>query len=115
MIRPERTPSIASARDHALVGALLAAALLLRVAYVFAYRMNNDEPQHLHVVWAWTQGLLPYRDVFDNHAPLFHMLVAPLAAALGERADILTWMRMAMIPLSALTLWCTYLLGRELF
>jgi hypothetical protein len=115
MTPSERTSATATARDHALVGSLLAAALLLRLAYVFTYRLDTDEPQHLHVVWAWTQGLLPYRDVFDNHAPLFHMLVAPLAAALGERADIITWMRMAMIPLSALTVWCTYLLGRELF
>jgi prolipoprotein diacylglyceryltransferase len=40
-----------------------AAALLLvigaRVCYVFTHRVNGDEPQHLHVVWAWTQGLLP--------------------------------------------------------
>lgn len=115
MTRPEITRPAACRRDRVIAGALLMAALVLRIAYVSRYRINTDEPQHLHVVWAWTQGLLPYRDVFDNHAPLFHMLLAPVAAALGERPDILTWMRVAMIPLSALTLWCTYLIGRALF
>jgi hypothetical protein len=31
--------------------ALLGLALLLRIPYVFLYRFNSDEPQHLHVVW----------------------------------------------------------------
>ena len=52
--------------------ALLVGAVLLRLASIFHYRFDNDEPQHLHVVWAWTQGLVQYRDVFDNHMPLFH-------------------------------------------
>jgi 4-amino-4-deoxy-L-arabinose transferase-like glycosyltransferase len=96
-----------------------AAALLLvigvRVCYVFSHHVNGDEPQHLHVVWAWTQGLLPYRDVFDNHTPLFHLLMAPLFAAFGERADILIPMRLAMIPLFLGMLALTYRIGRTLF
>src|SRR6185503_7401017 len=82
------------------VGVLGAAALLLalRIYCALTLAMNSDEPQHLHVVWAWTQGLLPYRDVFDNHSPLFQLLCAPLLAWLGERADIVALMRLAMIP-----------------
>ena len=79
--------------------AAAAALLALRVKTAFTLSMNSDEPQHLHVVWAWTQGLVPYRDVFDNHAPLFHWLCAPLLAAFSERADIVALMRLAMIPL----------------
>ncbi len=106
---------VASRYDAAAVTTLLVAALALRVAYVLRFRIGTDEPQHLHVAWAWTQGLLQYRDVFDNHAPLFHVLLAPVVALVGERPDILMWMRLAMVPLSALTVWCTYLLGRALF
>jgi dolichyl-phosphate-mannose-protein mannosyltransferase len=95
--------------------ALFTAALALRVAYVFAYPFDSDEPQHLHVAWAWTKGLLPYRDVFDNHAPLFHILSAPFVAIIGETPRILVLMRLAMIPLSAATLWASFLLGRRLF
>src|SRR6185312_17228889 len=71
------------------------ALLVLRVVYAWALHVNSDEPQHLHVVWAWTQGLLPYRDVFDNHAPLFQLICAPLLALLGERADLVALMRLA--------------------
>ena len=91
------------------------ALLGLQVLFAFHWRVNSDEPQHLHVVWAWTQGLLPYRDVFDNHAPLFQMLSAPLLWLLGERADILVWMRLGELPFYALALWCTWRIGRALF
>lgn len=94
-----------------LCGTLLA----LRVVYAWALRVNSDEPQHLHVVWAWTQGLLPYRDVFDNHAPLFQLLSAPLFAVIGERPEILPLMRLATLPWFALALWCTYRIGKTLF
>ena len=95
--------------------ALGAAMLGLRLPYVVAYPFDSDEPQHLHVAWAWTKGLMQYRDVFDNHAPLFHMLSAPLVALIGETPRILVLMRLAMIPLFALTLWGSFLLGRSLF
>jgi hypothetical protein len=87
----------------------------LQVLYAFHWRVNSDEPQHLHVVWAWTQGLLPYRDVFDNHTPLFQMLSAPLMWLMGERADIVAWMRLGELPFWALVLWCTWRIGRTLF
>src|SRR5713226_3275511 len=101
--------------EYARVLTLLAALLLLQVTYLFRYHVNMDEPQHLHVVWGWVHGLLQYRDVFDNHSPLFHLLCTPLFAALGERSDVLLPMRLAMIPLYGLTLWSLYTIGRVLF
>src|SRR2546426_2610988 len=95
--------------------ALSAAILALRIVYAFAYPFDSDEPQHLHIAWAWTKGLLPYRDVFDNHTPLFHMLSAPLVAIIGETPRVLVLMRLAMIPLFATTLLGSFLLGRRLF
>ena len=38
---------------------LLALLFALRVLFALHLHVNSDEPQHLHVVWAWTQGLLP--------------------------------------------------------
>lgn len=102
-------------KERAAIVVLLIATLLIRLAYVFRYHIDSDEPQHLHVVWAWTQGLLPYRDVFDNHMPLFHMLCAPLFVALGEHAESLYYVRLAMIPLYGVTLWATYRIGYALF
>src|SRR5882724_3994814 len=99
--------------ERRLAMALIVAAAFLRALYAFRYRVDTDEPQHLHVAWAWAHGLVQYRDVFDNHMPLFHLLTAPLVRALGERADIVPVMRLAMLPGYALVLWCTYRLGRR--
>ena len=114
--RPQVTGASGVSRAEALgLSVLGAATILLRAAYCFAFPFDSDEPQHLHIAWAWTQGLLPYRDVFDNHAPLFHVLSAPLVALIGENPRILVFMRLALIPLSAATLWGSYLLGRRIF
>lgn len=78
-------------------------------------RFNSDEAQHLHVVWAWANGLLPYRDVFDNHTPLFHILCAPVFRLFGETAEIMIYMRWAMNPLVAISLWCVVKIGERLF
>ena len=94
---------------------LLLAAFALRCLYIFRFRYDSDEPQHLHTTWGWTQGLLQYRDFFDNHTPLFHFLFSPLLAALGERSDILTYMRCAMVPLWFLALWAVWRIGSQVF
>ncbi|HSD10832.1 MAG TPA: glycosyltransferase family 39 protein [Candidatus Binatia bacterium] len=111
------TPPVHALRrvEVATLGGLFAVQLALRIGIALRYPFDTDEPQHLHVAWAWTQGLVPYRDVFDNHAPLFHMLMAPLAAAIGEQPEILLTMRLAMIPLAAVALACLYAIGRTLF
>lgn len=89
--------------------------VIAKLIYVFDFRIDSDETQHLHVVWGWTQGWLPYRDFFDNHSPLFQLLCVPLFRAIGERANIVIPMRFAMVPLYLLCLWCVYLCGRNLF
>jgi Dolichyl-phosphate-mannose-protein mannosyltransferase len=101
--------------EHLLVLLFSVVVLLLRIVSVFHYHLDSDEPQHLHVVWGWTHGLLQYRDIFDNHMPLFHLLSAPLLLIVGERPKALLWMRLAMVPLYGFALWSTYRLGRALF
>jgi hypothetical protein len=90
-------------------------ALLLRIPYAFNYRFNSDEPQHLHVVWGWTRGLMQYRDVFDNHPPLFHLAMAPVLAVFGERADALPVMRLALLPVWAAALALTFVIACRLY
>lgn len=101
-------------RERLALGAFALVSLALRAAAFFRYRFDSDEPQHLHVAWGWTAGLLQYRDLFDNHAPLFHILTAPILKALGERADVLLYMRAPMLPLFAFVVWATYALGARL-
>jgi MFS family permease len=89
--------------------------LAMRAVAFFHYRFDSDEPQHLHVVWGWTAGLLQYRDLFDNHAPLFHMTSAPLLRFLGERSDILLYMRAPMVILWIIINVAAFTLARRLY
>lgn len=114
-ITREPKPAEISRTEWIIAGAAGVLLAVLRWLSTFSHPWNTDEPQHLHVVWAWTAGLLPYRDLFDNHTPLFHVLCAPLLLWFGERADIVVFMRLAMIPLLAFSLWCVYRLGASLY
>lgn len=96
-------------------GLILAGLLALRIFAAFRYRFNSDETQHLHVVWGWTQGLVQYRDLFDNHPPLFHLLMAPLFRLFPERADIVVPMRLFMVPFYAASLAAVFRIGRALY
>ena len=89
--------------------------LPLRILYALRYRVDSDEPQHMHVVWGWVHGMLPYKDFFENHTPLFHMICAPLLKLFGERPESFLLMRVMMIPCYLLTLWCVYRIASHLF
>ena len=101
--------------ERLALGGLLAANLVLRLVYVFAFRFDTDETQHLHVSWGWAHGLVQYRDLFDNHAPLFHLLFAAPLAVGPEGPAMLYGVRLAMLPIAAALLALTFALGRQLF
>ena len=103
-----------ASRDWRVLGVLLAYAVL-RLLLVDSIPLNSDEPQHAHVAWAWSHGLVPYRDVFDNHAPLFHMLFAPVMRVLGERPDIMTWLRIGIVPIAVAALAVVAWIARRLW
>src|SRR5438045_6834015 len=104
-----------SRSERLLALTLAAVTVVMRAVAFFHYRFDSDAPQHLHVAWAWTAGLLQYRDVFDNHAPLFHILTAPILKLVGERANVLLYMRAPMLLLFAVIIAVTYVLGRRLY
>src|SRR5256885_1630265 len=101
--------------ERTLVASIAAVSVLFRALAFFNSRFASDEPQHLHVAWGWTAGLLQYRDVFDNHAPLFHMITAPLLALVGERPAVLFYMRAPMLVLWAVVLASTFVIARRLY
>src|SRR5438093_8160553 len=94
---------------------LLIALILLRVMTVMHYKFGADEPQHLHVIWGLARGFVQYRDLADNHMPLFQILCAPIYKLIGDRATILYWMRILLQPLYIVAFWCTYRIGSLLF
>src|SRR5438874_8340576 len=94
---------------------LLIGLIFLRVITVAHYKFGADEPQHLHVIWGWARGFVQYRDVADNHMPLFQLLFAPIYKLIGDCGTILYWMRITLQPLYILAFWCTYRIGSLLF
>jgi hypothetical protein len=105
----------AERRETLLLTLFASLAAIARVVLLFRYRFDADEQHHLHVAWGWTAGLVQYRDYFDNHAPLFHLLLAPFVALVGERSDILLWMRLPMLVPFAVILWATFVIARRLY
>lgn len=94
--------------------AFIAALLVLRLWFVVRHGVDSDEPQHLHVIYGWLNGEVPYLDRFDNHTPLFAWLFLPLAGLLGETPDVVLWARIALIPLSFGGIGLLYLLALRL-
>jgi Dolichyl-phosphate-mannose-protein mannosyltransferase len=94
---------------------LFALMIVIRVVNMTRYRFDSDEPQHLHVIWGWARGFVQYRDLFDNHMPLFQIMLAPIFGLIGDRATILYWMRFILLPMYFVAAWCTYRLGTLLF
>jgi hypothetical protein len=114
---PPPPVAAASGATVTTVAAVLAltAAAALRIVLLFRYRIDSDETQHLHVVWGWSHGLLQYRDLLDNHMPLFHILSVPLLRLAGERPAALLLGRMAMLPLFAVMALLTYRIGMSCY
>jgi Dolichyl-phosphate-mannose-protein mannosyltransferase len=96
-------------------GSLFIALIFLRVITVTHKGFGIDESQHLHVVWGWARGFVQYRDLADNHMPLFQILCAPIYKLIGDRGTILYWMRVILQPLYIVAFWCTYRIGSLLF
>jgi hypothetical protein len=98
-----------------VVAAALACAALFRVFCMTRAPIDSDEPQHLHVAWMWWNGLIGYRDFFDNHMPLFHMTVAPLLGLIGERSDVFWIARLLMLPLGVGVIVASYFVARRMY
>src|SRR5438067_12246138 len=101
--------------EFAAAASLFALMIALKLANMTRYRFDSDESQHMHVIWAWARGFVQYRDVFDNHMPLFQILFAPIFGVIGDRATILYWMRFILLPMYFVGAWCTYRIGESVF
>jgi Dolichyl-phosphate-mannose-protein mannosyltransferase len=87
----------------------------LKLVNITRCRFDSDESQHMHVIWAWARGFVQYRDVFDNHMPLFQIMLTPIFGLIGDRAIILYWMRFILLPMYFVGAWCAYRIGESLF
>ena len=58
---------------------------------------------------------MQYRDLFDNHMPVFHLLSAPLFLFADDDARLLFVARMAMLPLFAAAIFLVWRIAGALF
>jgi len=57
----------------------LAVAYLVTLAALLPVRAwDPDEFQHMQFAWMLWQGMAPYKDFFEHHTPLLHLMTAPL-------------------------------------
>jgi hypothetical protein len=98
-----------------VAASLFALMVVLKLVNITRYRFDSDESQHMHVIWAWARGFVQYRELFDNHMPLFQIMLAPIFGLIGDRATILYWMRFILLPMYFVGAWCTYRIGQSLF
>src|SRR6266403_5259341 len=101
--------------ELAVAATLLTVMIVLKLVNITHYRFDSDESQHMHVIWAWARGFVQYRDIFDNHMPLFQIMFAPIFGPIGDRPTILYWMRFILLPMYFVAAWCTYQIGIRLF
>jgi len=112
---PLPPPDVRAPGERVAALVVFAVFVAVRVVYAGRLRVDSDELQHLHLAWGWSVGLVPYRDLFDNHLPAFHLLLAPLLRATGETPAIVEVARLALIPVFVATAWATWRLGQRAF
>jgi hypothetical protein len=101
------------ARSIAMPLMVIGLLLVVRCLAVFLLRADSDEAQHLHMIYGWLNGELPYRDRFDNHAPLLYVIFLPLAALAGETPHVVLLARIAEFPIGLGMLALIYLIARR--
>lgn len=104
-----------SRRELMIAASFFVFLIAFKIANIICSRFDTDEPQHLHVIWGWARGFVQYRDIFDNHMPLFQIMFAPIFGLIGDRASLLIWMRFILLPMYLVAAWCTYRIGAQLF
>src|SRR6266849_4436725 len=85
--------------EFILAAVLFALLVVFSVLQVMHQKFDSDEPYHLHIIWGWAHGFVQYRDIFDNHMPLFHIMFVPIFRLIGERPTMLYWMRFILLPM----------------
>jgi hypothetical protein len=77
---------------------LLVVILLVSTLYVaLTAPIDADEVEHTHVAWLLSQGILPYRDIHQLHAPLTWLVFAPILRLMPESAATIVALRMVCL------------------
>ena len=86
--------------------------MVLRVALTLNREVDIDEFQHLHAAWMVSQHYVLYRDVWENHTPLFYYLLVPLFRYCREGPGLVLLARVIASFAGLGLLLLTYVLAR---
>jgi len=90
-------------------------AFFLRIPLLQVRYFDPDEFQHLHGALQIYHGEIPYRDYFDHHTPFLHFILSWLYPIVGEDIQILFVARSLMLVFTAIILYLTFILARQLY
>jgi hypothetical protein len=76
-----------------LLGAYILLSSVARIYLIYYQPFNVDEPGYLACVFHLSNGLLPFIDFCNAHAPLLYKLFLPILRFVGERPDYLILFR----------------------
>lgn len=51
--------------------------LLLFLAWGWLVGINHDDAEHLHCAWMVSRGLVPFKDFWQHHSPLWWLILVP--------------------------------------
>ncbi len=104
-----RRPAVAVAGFFALHAVILA-------DWAATVRIDVDEVTHLHCSWLVSQGLVPFRDFWQNHSPLFWYLLAPVVALFHSPSVFILSRALAgllFLGMLAATAWLAWKISRS--
>lgn len=77
--------------------------------------LDEDEIEHAHVAWLLFKHKVLYIDFFEHHPPHYWYLLSSYYHIFGENAQVFLWGRTFMLLMFAVTIFFTYLIGKEIF
>lgn len=100
---------------------LMVACAVLGVFALFLcfYRAwDADEFEHLQFTWLLSEGRTPYRDFFEHHTPVFHLMTAPMFDMIRDSGPNVMLMapfglRVLCTVFTALTAWVVFAMTRR--
>lgn len=82
----------------------------------YHYVFDNDELNHVQLMYLYAQGLRPYLDIYNSvYSPLFEWFLMPLFTIFGFSFSTIYLARYVMIVLFALRVMVSFVLVRKIF
>jgi len=79
---------------YILITLFIILSFLLRFAVTLNKEFVPDEFQHVQASWLISEGLVPYKDFWENHTPLYHFILAASFKLLPETPKAIISLRL---------------------